>query len=225
MKLLNWDQLPCSMQSKEVKVYYDIIKKKRCALWIKRLFDLVVSSIMLILVSPILLVLSVMIKMDSEGPVFYRQERITTYGKTFRIFKFRTMVINADKIGALVTTGNDPRITKVGSKIRKYRLDELPQLINILFNQMSFIGPRPVLYTEIELIEEREKYFANSVYPGLTGLAQVNGRDTLNYKEKAKFDGIYANKITFLLDLKIFIKTIKIVLTKEGIIEGDSNNK
>ena len=231
MKLLNWDQLPCSMQSKEVKVYYDIIKKKRCALWIKRLFDLVVSSIMLILVSPILLVLSVMIKMDSEGPVFYRQERITTYGKTFRIFKFRTMVINADKIGALVTTGNDPRITKVGSKIRKYRLDELPQLINIFLGDMSFVGTRPEVKKYVDAYSD--EMMATLLLPaGVTSLASIKYKDedeiiSKYTKEGMSVDDVYIQKVlpekmkynldyvkefSFIKDIVLMIQTVFAVL-------------
>lgn len=231
MKLLNWDQLPCSMQSKEVKVYYDIIKKKRCALWIKRLFDLVVSSIMLILVSPILLVLSVMIKMDSEGPIFYRQERITTYGKTFRIFKFRTMVINADKIGALVTTGNDPRITKVGSKIRKYRLDELPQLINIFLGDMSFVGTRPEVKKYVDAYSD--EMMATLLLPaGVTSLASIKYKDedeiiSKYTKEGMSVDDVYIQKVlpekmkynldyvkefSFIKDIVLMIQTVFAVL-------------
>lgn len=193
---------------------------------IKWLLDKIVALFLLIILFPVFIIIGILIKITSKGPIIFKQERVGKNKKHFMMYKFRTMKLNtpSDKPTNLLNESNK-YITKIGKFLRKTSLDELPQLINILFNQMSFIGPRPVLYTEIELIEEREKYFANSVYPGLTGLAQVNGRDTLNYKEKAKFDGIYANKITFLLDLKIFIKTIKIVLTKEGIIEGNSNNK
>lgn len=193
---------------------------------IKWLLDKTLALFLLIILFPVFVIIGVLIKTTSKGPIIFKQERVGKNKKHFMMYKFRTMKLNtpSDKPTNLLNESNK-YITKIGKFLRKTSLDELPQLINILFNQMSFIGPRPVLYTEIKLIEEREKYFANSVYPGLTGLAQVNGRDTLNYKEKAKFDGIYANKITFLLDLKIFIKTIKIVLTKEGIIEGDSNNK
>jgi O-antigen biosynthesis protein WbqP len=193
---------------------------------IKWLLDKTLALFLLIILFPVFIIIGILIKITSKGQIIFKQERVGKNKKHFMMYKFRTMKLNtpSDKPTNLLNESNK-YITKIGKFLRKTSLDELPQLINILFNQMSFIGPRPVLYTEIELIEEREKYFANSVYPGLTGLAQVNGRDTLNYKEKAKFDGIYANKITFLLDLKIFIKTIKIVLTKEGIIEGDSNNK
>lgn len=193
---------------------------------IKWLLDKTLALFLLIILFPVFIIIGILIKITSKGPIIFKQERVGKNKKHFMMYKFRTMKLNtpSDKPTNLLNESNK-YITKIGKFLRKTSLDELPQLINILFNQMSFIGPRPVLYTEIELIEEREKYFANSVYPGLTGLAQVNGRDTLNYKEKAKFDGIYANKITFLLDLKIFIKTIKIVLTKEGIIEGDFNNK
>ena len=131
------------MQNDAVAGYYKILKKKKASLVIKRVFDLTVSIAMLVILSPALAVLAALIKLDSKGPVFYRQKRVTACNRTFRIFKFRTMVQNADQIGSLVTVGNDPRITRVGSKIRKCRLDELPQLINIVKGEMSFVGTRP----------------------------------------------------------------------------------
>ena len=143
MILKKWDDLPEFMKCDEVKVYYDILSRKKGSLVLKRIFDIVVGVILLILLAIPMLVIAVMIKMDSKGPVFYRQERVTRYGKKFRIHKFRTMVNNADKIGSAVTVGGDSRITKVGSKIRDYRLDELPQVFDVLSGDMSFVGTRP----------------------------------------------------------------------------------
>ena len=156
MLLKAWNELPESMKKSEVKVYYDILQKKKVSLCLKRLFDIVMSSVLIVFASPVLLFVAVWIKLDSQGPVFYRQERVTQYGRTFRIFKFRTMVTNADKMGTLVTTKNDSRITRVGEKIRKCRLDELPQLFNILRGDMSLVGPRP---ERIENVYEYSKLY------------------------------------------------------------------
>ena len=141
--LREWNQLPEYMQTDAVRPYYDQLKKKEFSLFLKRIFDIVVSLVLIVLLSPLLLVLSILIVLDSEGGVFYRQERVTQYGRKFRIFKFRTMVADADKIGTQVTVSNDSRITRVGSVIRKYRLDEIPQLFNILLGDMSLVGTRP----------------------------------------------------------------------------------
>lgn len=143
MILKKWDKLPDGFKTEEIRPYYDILYKKRASLFFKRLFDIVVSFLMLTVLLPFFVILAVAIKLDSKGPVFYRQERVTQYGKVFRIFKFRTMVSNADKIGAKVTVKNDSRITKVGKLIRKLRLDELCQLIDVLRGTMTFVGVRP----------------------------------------------------------------------------------
>lgn len=143
MRLKNWESLPDELRTEAVRPYYDALRRKRGALAAKRLFDIAVSGVMLVLASPVFLGLAVAIKLDSPGPVFYRQERVTQYGKTFRIFKFRTMVANADAIGAQVTVGNDSRITRVGRLIRKCRLDEVSQLIDIFRGTMTFVGTRP----------------------------------------------------------------------------------
>lgn len=142
MMLCKWEQLPDFLKTEEVKPYYDILKKKQASLFFKRVFDVVVSAIMLVVLSPVFLALAIAIKLDSPGPVFYRQVRVTQYGKEFRIFKFRSMVQNADK-GSLLTVGADSRITKVGKFIRRYRLDEFCQLIDILRGTMTFVGTRP----------------------------------------------------------------------------------
>ncbi|WP_302317784.1 sugar transferase, partial [Holdemanella biformis] len=141
--LKNWNELPEYMRTDEVRPYYDLLQRKKISLFFKRVFDIVVSLIMIILCSPILLIISILIVKDSKGGVFYRQERVTQYGRVFRIFKFRTMVQNADQIGTQVTVSNDSRITKIGSKLRNCRLDELPQLFNIFLGDMTFVGTRP----------------------------------------------------------------------------------
>lgn len=142
MILRKWDRLPPEMQIPEVKIYYDILRKKKISLFFKRLFDIVVSAVLLLLLSPVFAVLAIAIKLDSKGPVFYRQTRVTAYGKEFRIFKFRSMVTDADK-GSLLTVGGDSRITKTGRFIRKYKLDELSQLIDVFRGTMTFVGTRP----------------------------------------------------------------------------------
>ncbi len=176
MKLKAWEELPQYMQNDAVKEYYDILSKRTGSLAIKRLFDIVVSAIMLIIVSPVLLILAVWIKVDSQGPVFFRQARITQYGRVFRIFKFRTMVNNADKIGSQVTVGNDSRITKVGAKIRKLRLDELPQLINVLLGDMSFVGTRPEVEKYVEAYTD-EMYATLLLPAGITSEASIRYKD------------------------------------------------
>lgn len=143
MRLIKWEKLPPEMQTEEVRKYYDILKKKRLGLFFKRLFDIVVSFTLLLILSPIFLLLAIAIKIDSKGPVFFRQERITQYGKKFRIFKFRSMVANAPKMGREVTVKNDMRITRMGKLIRKCRLDEISQLIDVLRGKMTFVGTRP----------------------------------------------------------------------------------
>ena len=143
MILKKWEELPAELQTEAVRPYYDALKQKQGSLILKRIFDVTVSAVMLLLLSPVFLILAIAIKLDSPGPVFYRQVRVTQYGKTFRIFKFRSMVTNADKIGTQVNVGNDSRITRIGKFIRKCRLDELCQLIDIFRGTMTFVGTRP----------------------------------------------------------------------------------
>lgn len=176
MKLKAWESLPQYMQNDAVREYYGILTKRTSSLVIKRLFDIVVSAIMLIVVSPVFLILAVWIKLDSQGPVFFRQARITQYGRVFRIFKFRTMVNNADKIGSQVTVGNDSRITKVGAKIRKLRLDELPQLINVLLGDMSFVGTRPEVKKYVDAYTD-EMYATLLLPAGITSEASIRYKD------------------------------------------------
>lgn len=176
--LKKWENLPDFMKNDEVKVYYDVLKNKRFSLFFKRVFDIVVSLIMIILCSPILLIISILIVKDSKGGVFYRQERVTQYGRVFRIFKFRTMVQNADQIGTQVTVSNDSRITKVGSKLRNCRLDELPQLFNIFLGDMTFVGTRP---ESIHYV----KSYTNEMYATLLLPAGVTSEASIEYKDEA----------------------------------------
>lgn len=174
--LRDWDDLPDFMQTEEVRPYYDNLKKHEKELYLKRAFDVVAASILLVLLAPVMLVVAVWIKLDSPGPVFFRQTRITQYGKEFRIFKFRTMVNNADKMGLAVTIGNDSRITKVGAIIRKYRIDEFPQLFNVLSGDMSFVGARPEVRKYVEAYTN--EMFATLLLPaGITNEASIRFKD------------------------------------------------
>ena len=176
MLLKKWNELPEFMKDDEVKAYYDVLMTKRMNLIVKRIFDIIMSLFMLIVLSPIFLILAIWIKVDSNGAVFYRQERVTQYGRHFRIFKFRTMVQDADKKGSLVTVQYDSRVTKVGNKIRKCRLDELPQVINVLQGDMSFVGTRPEVQKYVEAYTNEMK--ATLLLPaGITSLASLEFRD------------------------------------------------
>lgn len=197
MLLKKWDDLPDCMKNNEVKKYYDILSKKKGQLVLKRLFDICLSLILIIILSPVILIISIWIKLDSKGPVFYRQERITQYGKVFRIFKFRTMVVDADKIGSLVTTSNDSRITKVGNKIRKCRLDEIPQLFNILTGDMSFVGTRPEVKKYVD--QYTDEMYATLLLPaGVTSLASIKFKDedeTISKYKNRIIDDVYVNEV------------------------------
>ena len=176
--MISWEKLPPQMQTEAVKPYYEILQKKQISLIFKRSFDIVVSLIMLLILSPVFLVLAIAIKLDSKGPVFYRQVRVTQYGKEFRIFKFRTMVNNADKIGSQVTVGGDSRITRVGKVIRECRLDEIGQLLNILGGSMTFVGTRP------EVPKYVEKY-TPEMWATLLLPAGVTSEASIRYKDEA----------------------------------------
>lgn len=178
MRMISWEKLPPQMQTEAVKPYYEILQKKQIGLIFKRSFDIVVSLIMLLILSPVFLVLAIAIKLDSKGPVFYRQVRVTQYGKEFRIFKFRTMVNNADKIGSQVTVGGDSRITRVGKVIRECRLDEIGQLLNILGGSMTFVGTRP------EVPKYVEKY-TSEMWATLLLPAGVTSEASIRYKDEA----------------------------------------
>ncbi|MDT3496338.1 sugar transferase [Bacillus toyonensis] len=189
------------------------------------MIDVIVAIIGLIVSSPVFLLLIICIKLDSKGPVLFKQRRIGKGKKEFYILKFRTMRIDTPKdMPTHLLEDPDMYITKVGKFLRKTSLDELPQIINIIKGEMSIIGPRPALWNQYDLIKERDKYGANDVTPGLTGWAQINGRDELPIDVKAKLDGEYVDKLSSLFDLKVFFMTIKSVLKSEGVKEGKSNS-
>ena len=187
----------------------------------KRMIDLVLSGCAIVVLFPVLLFLMIAIKVDSPGPVFFRQKRVGIHKTHFGILKFRTMRIDTPKDCPTHLLENPEQwITKVGKFLRKTSLDELPQLFNIFVGQMSIIGPRPALWNQFDLIEERDKYGANDVMPGLTGWAQINGRDELPIDVKAKLDGEYVQNLSFAFDVKCFLGTIVSVLKHEGVVEG-----
>ena len=222
-----WNELPKVMQNDKVKYYYDILQEHEKELKLKRAFDIICSLIMIIILSPVLIVLSVMIKLDSKGPVLFKQVRVTTYGRKFKIWKFRTMVNNADKLGTQVTTKGDARITRMGHLLRKIRLDELPQLFNVLIGDMTFVGTRPEVtkYTA----HYTEEMMATFLMP-----AGVTSRTSIEYKDEEKLlenaenaDEVYINevlpakmvynlreieKFSFLRDISTMIKTVIAVI-------------
>jgi O-antigen biosynthesis protein WbqP len=188
---------------------------------IKRLIDIIFSLIGLVLLSPIFLILIIAIKLNSKGPVLFKQKRVGIKKSHFNILKFRTMRIDTPKdIPTHLLENPDQFITRVGKFLRKTSLDELPQVWNIFIGQMSIIGPRPALWNQYDLIAERDKYGANDVPPGLTGWAQINGRDELPIEVKAKLDGEYVEKISLCLDVKCFFGTIVSVIKSDGVVEG-----
>ena len=193
--LREWDKLPRYMRTKEVRPYYERLKNKKIGLVMKRSFDIIVSSLMLLLFIPVFIIISWAIVRDSKGGIFYCQERITQYGKKFKIIKFRTMVKDADKIGSGVTVSNDSRVTKVGSKLRKYRLDELPQLINILLGDMTFVGTRPE--STYYVTKYSKEMFATLLLPaGVTSEACIKYKDEAELIDKADdVDKAYIEKI------------------------------
>ncbi len=225
--LTKWEQLDEKLQNDEVKRYYDILSHKRGSLLLKRIFDIVVSLLMIVILSPVLLFISIWIKTDSKGPVFYRQVRVTENNKDFRIFKFRTMVQDADKIGSLVTVGNDSRITKVGYKIRKVRLDELPQLFNIFKGDMSFVGTRPEVRKYVD--RYTDEMMATLLLPaGVTSLASIMYKDEDDIMakktatgmsvddayiqcvlpDKMKYNLEAINRFSFFNEIKLMFKTV-----------------
>ena len=227
MILKEFKELPKEMQNDSVLKYYDVLKQKKIMLLLKRFLDFIGSLILLILLSPILIILAILIKIDSKGPVFYRQERVTTNGKIFKIFKFRTMIQDADKRGALITGKQDSRITRIGNKIRKCRLDELPQLINILKGEMSFVGTRPEVKKYVDMYTDEMK--ATLLMPaGVTSMASIKFKDedeiiskqTKKGKtvdeayvndilpEKMKWNLEYIKKFSIWEDIKICFKTV-----------------
>lgn len=195
MKFRNWDDIPEFMQNDEVKKYYEILSKKRFSLRVKRFFDVVMSFSLMLILSPLFAVISVWIKLDSRGPIYYKQERVTQYGHKFYIFKFRTMIVNADKRGSLITTQHDARITNVGEKIRKLRLDEIPQIFNILTGDMSFVGTRPEVPKYVDAYTDEMK--ATLLLPaGVTSEASIEYKDEDRLlKEAEDLDEMYVKQI------------------------------
>ena len=230
MILKKWEDLPAILQTEEVRPYYEVLKKKQCSLLVKRVFDVVVSAVMLLLLSPAFLILAIAIKLDSEGPVFYRQVRVTQYGREFRIFKFRTMVQNADRIGAQVTVGNGARITRIGKFIRKCRLDEICQLIDVLRGTMTFVGTRPEVPKYVTAYTP--EMLATLLLPaGVTSEASIMYKDEAQLLDRAKdVDQVYIeqvlpgkmkynlqaiHKFSFIGDIKTMFRTVFAVLGKD----------
>ena len=229
--MLKWDELPFEMQLSEVEPYYQLVSQRKGSLILKRCLDFLLALVLLFLTSPLFIVLSIWIKLDSKGPVIYKQERVTQYNRHFKIWKFRTMVTDADKKGSLVTSENDSRITKVGQFIRRVRLDELPQLVNVLKGEMSFVGTRPEVprYTE----QYSPEMMATLLLPaGITSLASINYKDedaiisqmtakgmTVDQAyvervlpEKMHFNLAYLRDFSFIGDIKIMLQTVVEVL-------------
>jgi O-antigen biosynthesis protein WbqP len=186
---------------------------------LKRTLDIIFSLLFLIIVSPIILILAIAIKIDSKGPAIFKQKRIGKDNRIFYIYKLRSMRIDTPNV-ATDKLDSSKYITRVGKYLRKTSLDELPQLFNILKGDMSFVGPRPALYNQYELIEMRTQKGIHKVRPGLTGLAQISGRDELSNEEKVYYDEQYVKQMSIILDLKIIIKTFLVVITREGVVEG-----
>ena len=222
-----WSELPQNMQNDAVKEYYDILKTKTPSLILKRIFDIVVSSVLIVIASPIMLILAICIKIDSKGPVMFRQRRVTTNGKVFRIFTFRTMVNDAEKKGTQVTTNNDPRVTKVGKLIRGCRLDELPQLFNVFLGDMTFVGTRPEV--EKYVAAYTDEMMATLLLPaGITSLASIKYKDEEKLlqaaentdedyikevlPEKMKYNLEALKNFSFFGDIKLMFQTVFAVL-------------
>lgn len=221
--LLKWECMPEFLKNEEVKKYYDILTKKKGSLFFKRIIDVFFSLLLLIILSPILIITAIIVKVTSEGPIFYKQDRVTTYGKIFKIIKFRSMVVNADKIGTLVTVNGDKRLTKIGKFLRKTRLDETPQLINILMGQMSFVGTRPEVNRYVQ--KYSKEMLATLLMPaGVTSLASIKFKNEEQLLNSAKdVDNVYINEIlpqkmkynleyiknfNVIYDIKLMIQTV-----------------
>ena len=230
MMLKPWDQLPDNMRTDAVRPYYDILNRHRGSLILKRLFDFMVSLILLLIIWPILIIIAIAVRLDSPGPAFFRQERVTTYGRKFRMWKYRTMVADADKMGPQVTTSNDMRVTRIGKILRGVRLDELPQLINILTGDMSFVGTRPEVVKYVEAY--KPEYYATLLLPaGVTSEASIRYKDEYALLEKAEdADKVYIEEILpakmvwnlesierfrFLREILTMIRTVLAVLGKD----------
>lgn len=227
MVLKKWEELPVELQLEEIRSYYDILNNKKLSLFFKRVFDIVIASTLLIILFPIFLILGIAIKIDSPGPIFFRQERITQYGRVFKIFKFRTMVNNAEKLGTQVTVGNDSRITRVGLFIRKCRLDEISQLLNILVGDMTFVGTRPEVKKYVD--HYTKEMMATLLLPaGVTNFVSICYKDEAELLEKSiNPDKTYIEEVlpgkmnynlksirefNFVEDIKLMFKTILAVI-------------
>lgn len=195
-------------------------------LYVKRAIDMVLSFVGLVILAPVFLLLALAVKLDSKGPVFFKQKRVGIHKRYFYILKFRTMRTDTPKdMPTHLLQNPEQYITKTGRFLRKTSLDELPQIINILKGDMSIIGPRPALWNQEDLIAERDKYGANDVPVGLSGWAQINGRDELPIVDKARLDGEYVERMGFLFDCKCFFGTIASVLKSDGVVEGGTKGK
>lgn len=240
MRLCRWEELPENMQNDDVRKYYDILQKKRFELTVKRIFDIVVSLLMLVILSPLFLILAIVIKVDSKGPVFYRQIRVTQYGRQFRIHKFRSMVEDAEKSGVLVTVKSDMRITKVGHFIRKFRLDEISQLIDVLNGTMTFVGVRPEVPKYVE--QYTPEMMATLLLPaGVTNLTSIYFADESKRLENVEdIDKVYINEIlpekmkwnlrgleqfSFFGDIKLMFMTFFSMLGKDYYSHDDEKEK
>lgn len=223
-----FDKLPEEFQNDEVRQYYDILSKKQASVIFKRAFDLFVSVILLIFLIIPIAVIAIAVKCDSKGPVMFRQERVTKYGRRFKIFKFRTMVVNAESLGTMVTTDSDSRVTRIGRKLRKYRLDELPQVFNVLSGSMTVVGTRPEVPKYVDMYED--KYYATLLLPaGITSLASIMYKDEEKLlastgdadkvyvetilPEKMKYNLEYTEHFSFGSDVKLMFKTVKEVFS------------
>lgn len=227
MKMRKWEEIPDFMRIPEVRPYYDALKEKRASLIVKRMFDIVCSGILLVVLSPVFAVLATAIKIDSPGPVFYRQERVTQYGRIFRIHKFRTMVNDADKIGSAVTVSGDNRITSTGAFLRKYRLDEIGQLIDVLVGDMTFVGTRPEVKKYVD--QYKPVMRATLLLPaGVTSEASIRYKDEAELLDNAKdVDRVYVEQVlpekmkynlecvrefSFRKDIRTMVKTVVAVV-------------
>lgn len=223
-----FNKLPAQFNNDSVKAYYDILSKRRGSIVLKRAFDIIVSLIVLIFLIIPIIIISVCIKVNSPGPVFFRQQRVTKYGRVFRIFKFRTMVVNAESLGSMVTTKGDSRVTSIGRTLRKYRLDELPQIFNVILGDMSFVGTRPEVKKYVDLY--KDEYYATLLLPaGITSLTSIMYKDEEKLlassddaddvyintilPEKMKYNLQYTKDFGFWYDIKIMLKTVKEVIS------------
>lgn len=240
MMLRKWDCLPDEFKTDEVREYYDALSKRKLSLIMKRAFDILFSILLLIPLLPVFLVLAAVIKADSKGPVFYRQVRVTQYGRKYRIFKFRTMIPDADRKGTLVTVGNDSRITRVGSFLRRVRMDELPQILNVLGGSMTFVGTRPEVPRYVD--KYTPEMMATLLLPaGVTSLASIYYKDEAKLLDGAEdADAVYVGKVlpekmkynqkavksfSFFGDIRIMFMTVAAMLGKDYGEDKDSSDK